>query len=246
MAVQMKLMQLKDLILTMSESEIAELAISDVCDGDIVYSILLEYLLRYTYVYGDSETAKKHYFIFFKYQQWLKYRYPDIMKAMDAVYTEFDPTSDYRLRETEIKLKNDGDTTTTTKNMYDYTTTEGATEGNSPTFTNYTTTYDSTADRLESKRVDTGSTTTRVLASNDELNKKTATVTHNTTTMTQGDTTYSADYIHSINMTKEGNVHSSPADNIKKTIELYKRSLLHEYISEFINTYTFYTGGECL
>lgn len=246
MTVQMKLMQLKDLILTMSESEIAELAISDVCDGDVVYSILLEYLLRYTYVHGDTETAQKQYFIFYKYQQWLKYRYPDILKATEAIYSDFDPTEDYKLRETEIKLKNDGDTTTTTKNMYDYTTTEGATEGNSPTFTNYTTTYDSTADRLESKRIDTGSTTTRVLASNDELNKKTATVTHNTTTMTQGDTTYSADYIHSLNLTKEGNVHSSPADNIKKTIELYKRSLLHEYISEFINTYTFYTGGECL
>lgn len=246
MTVQMKLMQLKDLILPMSESEIAELAISDVCDGDVIYSILLEYLLRYTFVHGDTETAQKQYFIFYKYQQWLLYRYPDIRKATEAIYSEFDPTADYKIRETEIKLKNDGDTTTTTKNMYDYTTTEGATEGNSPTFTNYTTTYDSTADRLESKRVDTGSTTTRVLASNDELNKKTATVSHNTTTMTQGDTTYSADYIHSLNLTKEGNVHSSPAENIKKTIELYKRSVLHEFITEFINTYTFYTGGECI
>ena len=246
MAAEMKLVQLKDLVLTMSESEIAELGITDVCDGDIVFSILLEYLLRYTYVHGDTETAQKQYFIFYKYQQWLKYRYPDIQKALDAVYTEFDPTGDYRLTESEIKLQNDGDTTTTTKNKYDYTTTEGATEGNSPTFTNYTTTYDSTADRLESKRVDTGSTTTRVLATNEELNKKTATVSHNNTTLTQGDTTYTADYIHSMNKLKEGNMHGSTADNIKKTIELYKRSLLHEYITEFINTYTFYTGGECL
>lgn len=246
MTVQMKLMQLKDLILPMSESEIAELAISDVCDGDVIYSILLEYLLRYTFVHGDTETAQKHYFIYYKYQQWLLYRYPDIKTAIEAIYTEYDPTTDYKIKETEIKLKNDGDTTTTTKNMYDYTTTEGATEGNSPTFTNYTTTYDSTADRLESKRVDTGSTTTRVLASNDELNKKTATVSHNTTTMTQGDTTYTADYIHSMNKLKEGNIHSSPADNIKKTIDLYKRSVLHEFITEFINTYTFYTGGECI
>lgn len=244
MLVQMK--QLKDLILTMSESEIAELAISDVCDGEVVHAILLEYLLRYTYVYGESETAQKHYFIYYKYQKWLSYRYPDILRSIQALQSEFDPTADYKIRETEIKLQNDGDKTTTTKNKYDYTSTETA---NNPTTSRYTTTYDSAADRLESKSVSSGSTETHVVAANDELNKKTATVTHNATTMTQGDTTYSADYIHSLNLTKEGNMHSSPAENIRKTVELYMRSALHEFITEFINTYTFYTGpaeeGRC-
>ncbi len=246
MPVQMKMIQLKDLILTMSESEIAELAISDVCDGEVVHAILLEYLLRYTYVYGESETAQKQYFIFQKYQKWLLYRYPDIVRSIQALQSEYDPSADYSMTESELRLENDGDKTVTTKNKYDYTSTETA---NNPTTSRYTTTYDSTADRLESKSVSSGSTETHVVAANDEVNKKTAITSHTAASMTVDDQTYSADYIHNVKKSRTGNIHKSPAETIADTVALYRNSVLHRFLEEFINTYTFYTGpaeeGRC-
>ncbi len=241
--------QLEVILSEMSDYFIEEnFAIEDVCNGEDVFEIFMQYMRRYMYLpEGDIDYQKTYFAV--RWTQWLSYRAADIQTAYAAIRSEYDPSTDYMLRETEMKLKNDGDKTTTVKQKYDYETTEGATAGSPPTNSNYTTTFDSTADRLESKRIETGSTTTHVTAANEELNKKTTTVQHQTTTMTQGDTTYTADYIHSLNMTKEGYVHGSPADNIKKTIDLYRDSLLQQYVEDFLHTYTFYVGelgGECL
>lgn len=245
----MKLKQLSEILPYLTNEQIAEnLSIGDSIMGQAVYSILLEYLCRYMYVLGDNTEAYVNYLLL-RFENWLLYRQHDIEAAVAASVTEFDPSADYRLTESEIKLKNDGDKTVTTKNKYDYESTEGATSGNAPTYSTYTTTYDSTAERLDSKRVDAGSRTTHVIASDDDKNKKTATTTHAATTLTDGETTYTADYIHSLKKLREGNIHRSPAEILKASEDLYMRSVLHYFISEFINRYTFYVGylgGECL
>lgn len=246
---RMKLKQLSEILPNVTNEQIAEyLSIGDTIHGQAVFSILLEYLCRYVYVLGSNTEDYVRYFLL-KFDDWLSYRGNDIAAAVEASLTEFDPSVDYRMSESEIKLKNDGDKTVTTKNKYDYTTTEGATDGNAPTFSNYTTTFDSTTDRLESKRVDEGSRTTHVLASDDEKNKKTATTSHTQTTLTDGDTTYTADYIHSLKKLREGNTHKSPAEIIKASEDLYMRSVLRYFIAEFIDRYTFYVGylgGDCI
>lgn len=221
------------------------LAIGEVVDGEAVYSILLQYLFRYIYLTeGNNEDDLIRTFIGV-YLNWLRYREPDIIAAIEAVRTRFNPTADYSMTESELRLENDGDKTVTTKNKYDYTSTETA---NSPTTSRYTTTYDSTADRLESKSVSTGSTETHVVAANDDVNKKTATTTHEAASMTVDDQTYSADYIHNIKKSKVGNIHKSPAEAVRYTIDLYRNSVLRSYIEEFIRMYTFYSGpteGRC-
>lgn len=239
-----KLITLSQILPDMTPEQISTyLAIEDVCDGDVIYSIMLQYMYRYMFVVGETKALQTAYF-FKMYGNWLLYRGYDIKRAIEALYAEFDPTTDYRLNESEIKLENDGDKTTTTKNKYDYSVEDSAGSGaEAPTYSSYTTTFDSTAERLESKRIESGKRTTRTQATNDELNKKTTTVSHQTASLTDGDTTYSADYIHSLKKIKEGNIHRSPAEIAKETIDLYRNSLLHEFISEFMNRYTFFAGN---
>lgn len=241
--------QLEVILSEMSDYFIEEnFAIDDVCNGEDVFEIFMQFMKRYMYLpAGDTEYQKTYFAV--RWTHWLSYRLADIQTAYAALRSEYDPTADYKINEKEIKLKNNGDKTTTTKNKYDYETTEGATAGSPPTNSNYTTTFDSTADRLESKRIETGSTTTHVTASNEELNKKTTTEQHQTTTMTDGETTYTADYIQSLEKKKTGNIHKSPAEVIKETLDLYRDSLLQQYVEDFLHTYTFYVGelgGECL
>lgn len=241
--------QLEVILSEMSDYFIEEnFAIDDVCNGEDVFEIFMQFMKRYMYLPAGDIDYQKTYFAV-RWTHWLSYRLADIQTAYAALRSEYDPTADYNINEKEIKLKNDGDKTTTTKNKYDYETTEGATAGSPPTNSNYTTTFDSTADRLESKRIETGSTTTHVTAANEELNKKTTTEQHQTTTMTDGETTYTADHIQSLNKKKTGNIHKSPAEVIKETLDLYRDSLLQQYVEDFLHTYTFYVGelgGECL
>lgn len=239
-----KLITLSQILPEMTPEQISTyLAIEDVFDGDVVYSIMLQYMYRYMFVVGETKALQIAYF-FKMFGNWLLYRGYDIKRAIEALYAEFDPTADYSMKESEIKLENDGDKTTTTKNKYDYSVEDSAGSGaEAPTFSSYTTTFDSTAERLESKRIESGKRTTRTQAANDELNKKTTTVSHQAASLTDGETTYTADYIHSLKKIKEGNIHRSPAEIAKETIALYKNSLLHEFINEFMARYTFFAGN---
>ena len=245
MRVKRRLIQLETLFSEMTPEYIdSQFTIEDVCNGDVVFGIFLQHMLRYIYLQG--ETLQQAVTAFGAlWTEWLAYRQPEITSAIATLsyyMSDIDPTADYRMSESEIKLKNDGDKTVETKNKYDYTSTETALASNKPTTERYTTTYDSTSDRLESKSISSGSTETHVVASDDTKNMKTATTSHTAASMTIDGTTYSADYIHNLTKFREGNIHKSPAEITKQSLELYKHSLLCEYIYEFLQKYTFYVG----
>lgn len=242
MRVKRHLIQLETILSEMTPEYVLDnYGIGEIISGDAVYSIFLQHMMRYCYLAGDTVDAAVSSFTVL-WNNWLYYREAEITAAISALMyymNDVDPVSDYRMSESEIRLENDGDKTVTTKNKYDYTSTETA---NNPTTSRYTTTYDSTADRLESKSVSSGSTETHVVASDDTKNVKTATTTHTTASMTIDDVAYQADYIHNLKKLREGNIHKSPVEITKETIELYKQSVLYEFVYEFLQKYTFYVG----
>ena len=73
------------------------------------------------------------------------------------------------------------------------------------------------------------------------------TETHDTTTMTIDDTTYTADKINAHELTRSGNIGvMSTVDLIKQELSLRSQSLIYDYVYSFIERYTFYAaGGEC-
>lgn len=242
------LIQLITLIPQFSELDIAELAIYNsenelVVSGETIYALMNEYLLRYCYLISDNILAAKTDFIFGKWKSWLLYRKPDLLKVLEALTAEYDPLSDYRLHEEELKRHNDGEDTTTTKNTYDYTTTDSAKAGDLPTYSNYVTTFDNTVERLESKRQDTGSRETHVVAADEDKNVKTTEYTHTEAEMTVGSETVSADKIDHKVRDLEGHIKKTAQELTQETIDLYKASALHRFIDEFFSKYTFYVGS---
>lgn len=246
-----RLIQLITLIPEFNDQDIAELAIYDydnnlLVSGEIVYSVMTEYMLRYCYLAGESLQARKADYIFNHWQGWLLYRRPDIIKIINALTAEYDPLNDYAMHETETKLHNDGEDTVTIKNKYDYTTTDGATTGDTPTYSNYVTTFDNTQERLESKRQDTGSRTVHTLAADEDKNVKTTSYTHTEAEMTIGTDTISADKIDHKTRDVEGHSRRSAQELTQQTIDLYKQSALRGLIDDFFAKHSFYVGeGRC-
>lgn len=243
--------QLMKILPEFSEAEVAELAVIDgedtIVPGYIVFAALQEYLLRFCILEGDSTAALKTNFIFFRYKPWLSVRAADIHKALDALYADYDPLSDYAIHEEEVKLHNDGEDTTTVKNIYDYTTSEEADGVNKPTYSNYVTTFDNTTPRLESQRIDEGKRTSHTVADDEDKNVKTTQYTHTNAEMTIGTDTVQADKIDYRKRDAEGHVKKSAQQLTKETIELYRRSVLEGFLKEFIDKYTYYVGieGRC-
>lgn len=246
-----KPVQLIQILPTFSELDVAELAITDGSDtivtGDIVYAALNEYLLRFCILEGNTTAEQKISFIFGKYKPWLSVRSPDIVKTLAAVYSDYDPLSDYSIHEKEVKLHNDGEDTTTVKSTYDYTTTDEADSNDKPTYNTYTTTFDNSTPRLESQRIDEGKRTTHTVADDEDKNVRTTEYTHTEAEMTVDDGTYSADKIDYRKRDAEGHVHKSAQQLAKETADLYRQSVLQGFLKEFIDKYTYYVGieGRC-
>ena len=249
-----ELIQLITLLPQFSELDIAELAVYDndnqqVIPGNIIYAMMNEYLLRYCYLISDNILAAKTDFIFGKWKTWLSYRKPDLLKVLEALTAEYDPLSDYRMHEEELKRHNDGEDTTTVKNTYDYTTTDSAKAGDLPTYSNYVTTFDSTSERLESKRQDTGSRETHVVAADEDKNVKTTEYTHTEAEMTVGSDTVSADKIDHKVRDVEGHTKKTAQELIGESVQLYAQSAVRGFIDDFFAKHTFYVGdsykGRC-
>ncbi len=246
-----KPIQLIQILPSFSELEIAELAITDGSDtivtGNIVYAALNEYLLRFCILEGNTTAEQKISFIFGKYKMWLSVRAPDIVKTLAAVYSDYDPLSDYEIHEEEIKLHNDGEDTTTVKSIYDYTTTDEADSADKPTYSSYVTTFDNTTPRLESQRIDEGKRTSRTYADDEDKNVKTTAYTHTNAEMTIGDQTVEADKIDYKKRDAEGHVHKSAQQLARETADLYRQSVLQGFLKEFIDKYTYYVEieGRC-
>lgn len=249
----------------MTQQQINSLTINDTDNtqlyaGSTVYYMLQEYSARY--MICDSVNN-----FLFKWAAYNNYKLPDFLRSYKALYAEYNPLNNYDMTEKSVDLQNDGDITrtrstddehnkVTTTNNYDYTTdTEAGTGNDTPTVKNYTTTYDdASTGRLSSYSENSGKTsqhTTADAADNvtevtDDMtvsNKET----HDTTTMTIDDTTYTADKINAHELTRSGNIGITTTQQmIQSTIDLYAKSLIYDYVYSFIERYTFYAaGGEC-
>ena len=262
--IRQKILQLNDILNNMTSAQTALLALKDgnttLYGGDIVLYMLLEYGARY--MICDSVVN-----FLYKWGAYNDYKLPDFIKAYNALYnTSYNPLDNYAMHESFIDLTNHGETdrtrstseehnTVTTANNYDYTQTTAASSEDTPTTKNYTTTYDNdSTGRLASYSTTEGATTVNTAADIDN-NYTTVTddltiinsETHTPTSMTIGDTTYTADNIVSHELDRSGIIGTvTSQDMIKQEIEVRAKSLLYDYIYNFIERYTFYAqGGEC-
>lgn len=234
-------------------------------DGDTLYNgSNIFYMLReYSARYMICDSVEN---FLFKWSAYNGYKLPDFIRAFNALYAEYNPLNNYDMTEESVDMENDGDITrtrstddehnkVTTTNGYDYSTDTTADSTDRPTVENYTTTYDdATTGRLASYSVNKGKTTQHTTADaennvsevTDDLTVSN-TETHDTTQMTLDGTTYTADKINAHKMTRSGNIGVTTTQQmIQSTIDLYAKSLIYDYVYNFIERYTFYAaGGEC-
>ena len=248
----------------MTQQQINSLTINDedstqLYAGSTVHYMLQEYSARY--MICDSVNN-----FLFKWAAYCNYKLPDFLRAYNALYADYNPLNNYDMTEKSVDLQNDGDITrtrstddehnkVTTTNGYDYSTDTTADSTDKPTVKNYTTTYDdASTGRLSSYSENTGKTTQHTTAdAEDNVTEVTDDMTvqnvetHDTTTMTIDDTTYTADRINAHEMTRQGNIGvMSTVDLIKQELSLRAQSLIYDYVYSFIERYTFYAaGGEC-
>lgn len=234
-------------------------------DGDTLYNgSTIFYMLReYSARYMICDSVEN---FLFKWSAYNGYKLLDFIRAYNALYAEYNPLNNYDMTEKSVDMQNDGDITrtrstdaqhnkVTTTNGYDYSTDTTADSTDRPTVENYTTTYDdATTGRLASYSVNKGKTTQRTTAdASDNVTEVTDDMTvlnvesHDTTQMTLDDTTYTADKINAHEMTRSGNIGVTTTQQmIQSTIDLYAKSLIYDYVYNFIERYTFYAaGGEC-
>lgn len=264
---KMKLIQLSDFLYSMPESDIENLAIYNgeelICSGDIVYGILLEHTFRSMLIPSayNSIAGYSQFFTVYRYQQWLHYREPDIIRSLQAVLAEYDPLSDYELHEKYTERQQHGDKTTTraadaehnkttTSQSYDYTTTDEAIAGSPATYSNYVTTFENTTPRMESQRIDTGGRqnhTTGNAANNiktvtDDL-KTTRTESRSTASLADGDLTLTADDIKITTRDETGDKSKTKQELLQSELQLHIRCVLYDFIYEFLNKYTFFASN---
>lgn len=234
-------------------------------DGDTLYNgSTIFYMLReYSARYMICDSVEN---FLFKWSAYNGYKLPDFIRAYNALYADYNPLNNYDMTEKSVDMENDGDITrtrstddehnkVTTTNGYDYSTDTTADSTDKPTVENYTTTYDdATTGRLASYSVNKGKTTQHTTADaennvsevTDDLTVSN-TETHDTTQMTLDGTTYTADKINAHELTRSGNIGVTTTQQmIQSTIDLYAKSLIYDYVYNFIKRYTFYAaGGEC-
>lgn len=226
-------------------------------NGSTIFYMLREYSARY--MICDSIDN-----FLFKWSAYNGYKLPDFIRAYNALYAEYNPLNNYDMTEKSVNMENDGEITrtrytddnknsVTTKNMYDYSVDTTADSNDKPTVKNYTTTYDdATQGRLASYSENSGKTTQHTVASDANKNKTEVvddmkvynTEEHDTTEMTLDGTTYTADKINAHEMTRQGNIGVTTTQQmIQSTIDLYAKSLIYDYVYNFIERYTFYAAG---
>ena len=250
---------------TMTQTQIEALQLTDESGNTLynavtVFNLLREYSARYIIVDNDVNT------LLFKWITYNSYKLPDLRRAHAAMYAQYDPLNNYDMTEKSVELHNDGDVTktrstdtdhntVTTSNEYDYTRTSEADGSDKPTTMNYTTTYDNDASgRLAGYTETSGKTTERTTADGTK-NKNTVTddltvtnaESHDTTTLTYDNTTYTADSISIHELTRSGNIGVTTSQQMaQSSVDLYAQSLIYDYVYDFIRRYTFYAaGGEC-
>ena len=255
-----KIIQLAEMLNNWTSEQIEALVIQDsesntLYSGQTIYDMLSEYSDRF--MICDEYTG-----FFTKWQMYINYKLPDFLKAYAAAYSNYNPLENYSKHESGVEAIVDGDTThthtpdaehntKTTATSYDYTT-ENIQDGtNKPTTEHYVSTFDG-VEKLESKNISQGKTTTNNKTNNDTEQtvtddlKYTDTESHSTITTTWDGTTYTADRVKGYKNDISGLNNKTNQELIKDSFELAKHSLIYSFICEFISKYTFYaSGGDC-
>ena len=106
----MKILQMKTILSKMTQSEINSLTLTNdetvLYSGSIIYYMLSEYTERYVL----CETIAQ---FFLKWTTFVNNRLPDLIKAYDAVYSNYNPLENYSKHETGVDVITDGDKTVT-------------------------------------------------------------------------------------------------------------------------------------
>lgn len=159
----------------------------------------------------------------------------DLTRAYNAFYSDYNPIDNYDGHETVVHIENHGtETTTRTDNL-----TETAT-ANNVTNTDKITTFDSTNYRPAAESEQTGSTTTA------NSGTQTNATSHATTTLTDGDTTYTGDTISIDKRDRHGNMGvTRTQEMINDEIKLRMIPYLQQYIDNFIAQYAFLLLTDC-
>lgn len=259
---KMTMMQLNDILQNMTSEQKAGLALhkadnSVMYSAETIHSMMCEYAARYI-------NAKSINDFIYKWLYYNNYKIADLQRAYDATYSTYNPIDNYSMTESTLDITNHGDitrtrsvddehNTVTTANNYDFTQTTAAGE-DTPTTSNYITTDDDTSPRLQSQSTTTGETTVNTAA---DINDNYTTVTddmtitnaetHTQTSMTVDGNTVSGDTILSHKTERTGNIGTVTSQNmITQEQEIRQRSLVYDYVYDFIAKYTFYAmGGEC-
>lgn len=223
--------------------------------GQTIYNMLSEYSARY--MICDNYTG-----FFTKWQMYLNYKLPDFLKAYAAAYSNYNPLENYSKHESGVNVTSHGETTRahtpdaehntkTTTTSYDYTTENIQDTTDKPITEHYVSTFDG-VEKLESKNISQGKTTTNNKTNNDTEQTTTDdlsytdTESHTTVSVSWDGTTYTADKITGHKNDISGLNNKTNQQLILDSFELSKYSLIYGFISEFIGKYTFYAyGGEC-
>ena len=254
-----KIIQLAEMLNNWTSEQIEALVIQDsesntLYSGQTIYDMLSEYSDRF--MICDEYTG-----FFTKWQMYINYKLPDFLKAYAAAYSNYNPLENYSKHESGVEAIVDGDTThthtpdaehntKTTATSYDYTT-ENIQDGtNKPTTEHYVSTFDG-VEKLESKNISQGKTTTNNKTNNDTEQtvtddlKYTDTESHTTITATtySGDTV-TADDVTQHDLTRKGNIGTLTTQQmIDSSLDLARKSLIRNFVQDFFAIYTFYTGG---
>ena len=221
-------------------------------NADTIYGMLGDYASRF--IIGSSVND-----FLTKWSTFLAYKKPDLIKAYSAVYADYNPLENYSKHESTVEVKNDGDTTrthepdknhntTTTTTSYDYTTENIQDAANKPTTEHYVSTFEG-SEKLESKNVSQGKTTTNYVTNDDTTQTVTDdhgysdTESHSTITTTWDNTSYTADSVKGTKRDITGVNNISNQELIMQSLDVAAQSLIYTFISEFIYKYTFYAFG---
>ena len=254
-----KIIQIANILNNLTSQEIDSLKLTDnetvLYNGSVIYYMLKEYSDRFMICENSDE-------FLYKWSSYKGYKLPDFIKAYNAVYADYNPLENFSKHESGVEVINDGDTThthtpdtehntKTTATSYDYTDENIQDAANKPTTEHYVSTFDG-VEKLESKNVSQGKTTTNHKTNNDTEQTVTDDLTytdtesHTTITTTWNNETYTADKVKGHKNDVTGVNNKTNQELIKESIELSAQSLIYNFVYEFIAKYTYYAaGGDC-
>ena len=200
-----------------------------ICAGDTV----LNYM---KFMYDEYMTRAALYLLWINYKNLHEH---DLIRAYHAWISEYEPLQNYDSTEENVYLQNDGIETIRVNHGKVNTMAASTKNGEVPTTSNYVTTDDSATPRLESQSTSSGVTT------DTESGSTATTKEHTTSSLTVGDTEYTADYVKAELRKKSGNIGVTTSQQmLQSEVDLRLNPLIVQYIDSFMRDFTYYINRE--